>query len=221
MSSDAPVPSTGDPMTGLGLDFIAATGAGQGSVHTSHPGAGRDRGRDRWARCTGRRNGRPGQLAAKVVAGEQEAERARREARAGEISATVTSAPGMPPGVAERRAWALRAATEGLTEVIASPDVSGPLANFAWRMPDGSVKVARSAAPPTIVIHPGNAEVMERWFEQQQRDSEDRAADHPLRRGGVCRGGVHDRGRRGDGWRSRSQPPGPGHYPGDLARTVA
>ena len=28
MSSDAPVPSTGDPMTGLKLDFIASTGAG-------------------------------------------------------------------------------------------------------------------------------------------------------------------------------------------------
>ena len=38
MSSDAPVPSGGgDPMTGLGLGFIAATGAGQGSGHTVHP----------------------------------------------------------------------------------------------------------------------------------------------------------------------------------------
>ena len=32
MSSDAPVPSGGDPMTGLKLDFIASTGAGQGHV---------------------------------------------------------------------------------------------------------------------------------------------------------------------------------------------
>lgn len=37
MSSDAPVPAQGDPMTGLGLDFIASTGAGQGSVHAPHP----------------------------------------------------------------------------------------------------------------------------------------------------------------------------------------
>jgi hypothetical protein len=32
MSSDAPVPAGGDPLTGLGLDAIASTGAGSGSV---------------------------------------------------------------------------------------------------------------------------------------------------------------------------------------------
>ena len=37
MSSDGPVPSTGDPLTGLGLDFIASTGAGQGSTTARHP----------------------------------------------------------------------------------------------------------------------------------------------------------------------------------------
>jgi hypothetical protein len=42
MSSDAPVPPGGDPLTGLGLDFIASTGAGQGTVVTPHhPGAAR------------------------------------------------------------------------------------------------------------------------------------------------------------------------------------
>ena len=37
MASDAPVPSTGDPLTGLTLGFIADTGAGAGHTTTHHP----------------------------------------------------------------------------------------------------------------------------------------------------------------------------------------
>ena len=41
LSSDAPVPPSGDPLTGLPLSFIAATGAGDGSAgHHNHPNAG-------------------------------------------------------------------------------------------------------------------------------------------------------------------------------------
>jgi hypothetical protein len=41
MTSDAPVPPGGDPLTGLGLDSIANTGAGSGTVITPHhPNAG-------------------------------------------------------------------------------------------------------------------------------------------------------------------------------------
>lgn len=36
MSSDAPVPADGDPLTGLGLSFVADTGAGHGSVSSVH-----------------------------------------------------------------------------------------------------------------------------------------------------------------------------------------
>ena len=87
-------------------------------------------------------------------------------------------------------------------------------------MPDGSVKVARSAAPSTIVIHPGNAEVMERWFEQRQRDSEDlRLIAHYGAAACVAAGFMT----AADAERlaKPKPPPGPGHYPGDLARTVA
>jgi hypothetical protein len=38
-ASYGPVPRDGDPLTGLPESFLTATGAGQGSVHTSHPGA--------------------------------------------------------------------------------------------------------------------------------------------------------------------------------------
>jgi hypothetical protein len=57
--------------------------------------------------------------------------------------------------------------------VIASPGISPPAVNFVWKLPDGSVRVAKSAPPATIVIHPGNADQMEEWFARQQRDSED------------------------------------------------
>jgi hypothetical protein len=40
MSSDAPVPATGDPLTGLGLDSIADTGAGHSHAHAQNPNAG-------------------------------------------------------------------------------------------------------------------------------------------------------------------------------------
>lgn len=37
MSADAPVPSGGDPLTGLSLSQVTETGAGMGSGHTVHP----------------------------------------------------------------------------------------------------------------------------------------------------------------------------------------
>jgi hypothetical protein len=41
MASDSPVPPPGDPLTGLGLDSIASTGAGLGSAgQHRHPNAG-------------------------------------------------------------------------------------------------------------------------------------------------------------------------------------
>lgn len=42
MPSDAPVPASGDPMTGLSQAFVTQTGAGQGSAgQHAHPNAGR------------------------------------------------------------------------------------------------------------------------------------------------------------------------------------
>lgn len=36
-SADAPVPASGDPMSGLSLAQVTETGAGQGSGHAVHP----------------------------------------------------------------------------------------------------------------------------------------------------------------------------------------
>ena len=37
MSSDSPVPASGDPLTGVSLADVTQTGAGQGSGHAPHP----------------------------------------------------------------------------------------------------------------------------------------------------------------------------------------
>lgn len=41
MTSDSPVPQTGDPLTGISLDAITSTGAGRGHAgHIPHPNTG-------------------------------------------------------------------------------------------------------------------------------------------------------------------------------------
>jgi hypothetical protein len=113
------------------------------------------------------------QLADRLVAEDAVAERQRRRREQDQVKTEVTSMPGTAPGPDERRAWALRACSEGYTEVIASPDISPPAADFVWRMPDGQVRVARSAAPVTVVITPANADQVEAQFARRQHDIED------------------------------------------------
>ena len=138
-ASFGPTPPDGDPLTGLPGSFLNARPGKATSPGTPTRATGRDRGRGggpavRVTGMVGRELAAKGSPGAGRGAGTP-------ESRRGEIQATVTSAPGMPPGTAERRAWACGRPRK-VYEVIASPNVSGPLASSR-----GGCRTARSRWP--------------------------------------------------------------------------